>query len=162
MIGWLVGRAGRRSLLVFVIGCVVLVEGGPASGQASAAEPEGWQALAQRLCKTVWSDARVRAALEQIVRDRSNRHVADLQRQATAGLAVAQCALGTLYKEGWGVQQNNTQAAAWWRKAAEQGEVLSQLNLGLLYDNGQGVPQDFGQSAAWYRKHLTQNRNLRV
>jgi hypothetical protein len=74
MIGRLVGRAGRRSLLVLAIGSVVLVGGEPASGQASAAEPEGWQALAQRLCKTVWWDARERAALERIVRDRSDRH----------------------------------------------------------------------------------------
>jgi hypothetical protein len=111
MIGRLVGRAWRRNRLGFAIVSVVMVVGGLASVRECVTEPEGWQVLAQRLCRLQWWDARETAAFEPVVRDRSNRHVADLQRQATAGLAVAQCALGTLYKEGWGVQQDNAQAA---------------------------------------------------
>jgi hypothetical protein len=51
-----------------------------------------------------------------------------------------------------GVRQDYRQAAAWYRKAAEQGNADAQFNLGYLYDKGQGVPQDYAQAAAWYRK----------
>jgi TPR repeat protein len=45
-----------------------------------------------------------------------------------------------------------TQAAFWYRKAAEQGNSVAQDALGDLYYNGQGVPQDYAQAALWYRK----------
>ena len=49
-----------------------------------------------------------------------------------------------------------SQAAAWYRKAADQDHLVAQLNLGLLYDNGQGVRQDHVEAAAWYRKAAEQ------
>ena len=51
--------------------------------------------------------------------------------------------------EGWyqkGVelfeQSNYTEAANWYRKAAEQGHANAQYKLGMCYENGRGVPQD--------------------
>jgi TPR repeat protein len=35
-----------------------------------------------------------------------------------------------------------TEAAKWYRKAAEQGDARAQANLGVLYQFGWGVPQD--------------------
>jgi hypothetical protein len=55
-----------------------------------------------------------------------------------------------------GVPQENTQSAAWYHKAAEQGNADAQSYLGYLYDKGQGVPQDYAQAAAWYRKAAEQ------
>ncbi len=55
-----------------------------------------------------------------------------------------------------GVPQDYKQAAAWYRKAAEQGDAEAQDNLGFLYHNGRGVPQDYTQAAAWYRKAAEQ------
>ena len=49
-----------------------------------------------------------------------------------------------------------TQAAFWYRKAAEQGDADAQDALGDLYDKGQGVPQDYAQAALWYRKAAEQ------
>ena len=49
-----------------------------------------------------------------------------------------------------------TQAALWYRKAAEQGNSVAQDALGDLYYNGQGVPQDYTQAALWYRKAAEQ------
>jgi TPR repeat protein len=68
----------------------------------------------------------------------------------------AQYNLGNKYHHGEGVQQDYTQAAAWYRKAVDQGGAEAQNNLGLMYDKGQGVQQDFKQAEAWYRKAAEQ------
>jgi TPR repeat protein len=52
---------------------------------------------------------------------------------------------------GQGVQQDAAQAAAWIRKAAEQGFAEAQRDLGGLYETGKGVPQDSTEAAKWYR-----------
>jgi TPR repeat protein len=61
-----------------------------------------------------------------------------------------------MYRKGEGVQQDSKQAAAWYRKAADQGDTVAQFNLALMYHEGQGVQQDFKQAAAWYRKAADQ------
>ena len=48
------------------------------------------------------------------------------------------------------------EAAAWWRKAAEQDNAPAQLNLGVMYQNGVGVTQDYVQAVQWYRKSAEQ------
>jgi TPR repeat protein len=48
------------------------------------------------------------------------------------------------------------QKAAWYRKAADQGDAKAQFIVGTLYFTGQGVPQDYVQSAAWLRKSAEQ------
>jgi len=53
-----------------------------------------------------------------------------------------------------------TQAALWYRKAAEQGNSVAQDALGDLYYNGQGVPQDYTQAALWYRKAAEQGNSV--
>ena len=61
-----------------------------------------------------------------------------------------------MYFEGRGVSQDDAQAAAWYRKAAEQGYAEAQSNLGEMYVKGQGVPQDYEQAVAWTRKAAEQ------
>jgi TPR repeat protein len=46
--------------------------------------------------------------------------IAAFKQKASSGNAAAQCGLGLLYNNGWGVPQDYTQAVAWWRKAADQ------------------------------------------
>jgi len=86
----------------------------------------------------------------------SQQDLSALKLRATDGNAEAQCMLGDSYDEGKGVPQDYTQAAFWWRKAAEQGDADAQYNLGASYDYGQGVPQDYAQAALWYRKAAEQ------
>ena len=64
---------------------------------------------------------------------------------------MAQCNLGTMYAEGEGVKQDHTEAAKWYRKAAEQGDALAQYNLGAMHANGDGVPQDFAVALQWFQ-----------
>jgi uncharacterized protein len=52
---------------------------------------------------------------------------------------------------GRGVPQSDTEAAKWFRRAADQGDALAQFYLGVMYNEGRGVPQDYAEAAKWYR-----------
>ncbi len=86
--------------------------------------------------------------------------IAAFKQKASSGNAAAQCGLGLLYLNGWGVLQDHTQAVAWWRKAAKQGSAAAQYFLGLMYASGQGVPQDYAQAVEWWRKAAEQGYAL--
>lgn len=62
--------------------------------------------------------------------------------QAEAGNALAQFCLGYMNYMGVGVAQNQTQAVAWYQKAADQDFADAQYNLGYLYITGEGVERD--------------------
>ena len=87
----------------------------------------------------------------------SQQELSALEQQAANGDAAAQCGLGLIYKEGQGIPPNDTQAAFWFRKAAEQGDAKAQVILGALYNNGVGVPKDETQAVFWYRKGVEQD-----
>jgi hypothetical protein len=54
------------------------------------------------------------------------------------------------YQYGEGVTKNYTEAAKWYRNAADQGDATAQRRLGLMYSNGEGVPQDNVEAYKWY------------
>ena len=54
-----------------------------------------------------------------------------------------------MFETGRGVPQNYTEAAMWYRRAAEQGDSLAQYSLGLLYDRGFGVPRNIVEASKW-------------
>src|SRR5712691_207500 len=62
----------------------------------------------------------------------------------------AEGALAYLYATGQGVPRDDAAAAAWYRKAAEQGDLNAANDLGALYANGRGVARDDGEAAFWY------------
>ncbi|MDQ6970896.1 MAG: SEL1-like repeat protein [Mariprofundus sp.] len=49
------------------------------------------------------------------------------------------------------------QAAAWYLKAAEQGDIASAAKLGALYALGQGVEKDRAQAVIWLKKAAESN-----
>jgi uncharacterized protein len=51
-----------------------------------------------------------------------------------------------MYDKGQGVPQDYAQAAAWYRKVADQGNALGQSGLGAIYLIGHGVQQDIVQA----------------
>ncbi|MDR2188748.1 MAG: sel1 repeat family protein [Azonexus sp.] len=53
-------------------------------------------------------------------------------------------------------KQAFAEAAAWYRKAAEQGHVWAKNELANLYYNGCGVKKDLEQAAAWFRNSAEQ------
>jgi len=51
---------------------------------------------------------------------------------------VAQHNIGVLYRDGMGVEKNDTEALAWFQKSADQGYAKAQLSLGQLYEKMAG------------------------
>ena len=68
------------------------------------------------------------------------------------GLPEEQFVLGNVYYKGDGVPRDYTEAAKWYRKAADQGHANSQYMLGSMRDRGDGMPPDYIEAVAWYRK----------
>jgi len=81
--------------------------------------------------------------------DRGDYTTALLRPLAAQGDAVRQYYLDIMYANGWGVQQDYTEAARLYRLAANQGYALAQNNLGVMYANGEGVPRDYVQAHMW-------------
>lgn len=59
--------------------------------------------------------------------------VEQVKANAEKGEAKSQVALAIMYYRGQGVLQHFSEAARWFRKAADQGDPLAQKNLGVLY-----------------------------
>ncbi len=81
----------------------------------------------------------------------------ELKPLAEAGDATAQYYLGTMYSDGHGVPHSSREAAAWYEKAARQGQPDAQFNLGFLLINGAGegtdaVAADPAAGASWLEK----------
>lgn len=68
---------------------------------------------------------------------------------AQQGDAKAQVFVGYLYETGQGVQQDNTKAAEWYRRAAERGNAEAQAQLGNMYSLGKGVSQNYVLAYLW-------------
>lgn len=74
-----------------------------------------------------------------------------LQPLAQSGNAVAQNALGVMYRDGWGFARDDAAALSWFTKAAEQGNDKAQFHLGGMHAGGKGTPQDYAQASKWFR-----------
>jgi len=76
-----------------------------------------------------------------------------LRRAASKGHLHAMKRLGQIYDEGrLGEARNATEAAGWYKKAAETGDVESQFAIGRMYARGEGVPQITTSAARWFAK----------
>jgi len=71
---------------------------------------------------------------------------------ATAGDVDAAYELAELYRLGNGVEQSETYAVKWLRKAAEQDHSSAQCRLGFAYMDGKGVEKDYALAEKWFRK----------
>ncbi|MCH5309757.1 MAG: SEL1-like repeat protein [Prevotella sp.] len=84
----------------------------------------------------------------------ANLNGVSVQNHSTPSLSQpsAQFNLGIEYLQS----QNYSEAAKWFRKAAEQGLAQAQYNLGVCYDNGWGISQNYSEAVKWYRKAAEQ------
>jgi uncharacterized protein len=80
----------------------------------------------------------------------------DLKTKANQGDTNAQFQLGVVYDQGQGVAKNQSEAAAWYRRAAEQGHAPAQNSLGSMHQYGEGAPQDNAEAVRWYQKAADQ------
>ncbi len=60
------------------------------------------------------------------------------------------------YRGENGVEESDTEAVKWWKKAAEQGNAEAQFMLGCCYKNGEGVEQNDTEAAKWWKKAAEQ------
>ena len=74
----------------------------------------------------------------------------DVRTLAEQGDAAAQFVLGSMYRDGQGVEQDLTETLKWWEKAAALGNVDAQFALGNIYSGGYGVDRDYVQSYMWF------------
>lgn len=80
-----------------------------------------------------------------------------LMERANMGDASAQQQLAEAYGQGAdGLEQNHSQAFAWSKKAADQGNPKAQNQMGVYFAEGRGTPQDFTKAAEWFRKAAEQ------
>jgi TPR repeat protein len=70
--------------------------------------------------------------------------------RALAGDREAAYRLAQVYARDADRWEDLTQAAHWFRKAAEAGHAPAQLGLATLYGKGLGVSQDYVRSYAWF------------
>ena len=69
---------------------------------------------------------------------------------AAQGDAEAQFALGAMYRDGQGVEQDFIQALRWLHSAADQGLLDAQFALGNIYAGGSGITKDLVQAYMWF------------
>ena len=74
---------------------------------------------------------------------------------AEAEGAGAMMGLGSMYEKPGSAspwKRDSTQAAEWYRKAAQTGNPLAMSVIGNMYEEGRGVERDNVQAVDWYRK----------
>ncbi len=75
-----------------------------------------------------------------------------LQQLAERGHADSQYELGLRYYEGKGLPKDETKAAEWFKKAAEQQNLSAMNAYGHVLEFGQGVTKDEKLAVEWYQK----------
>ena len=74
----------------------------------------------------------------------------EFRRLAKQDDAEAQRFLGGMHLFGRGVPQSDTEAAKWYKMAAELGNAKAQYRLGGMYYTGRAVPQDRVVAHMWF------------
>jgi len=89
------------------------------------------------------------------------RQIEEMRVRAEAGERDAQAALGASYLYGFGgIARDDTLAATWIARAAEQGHPLAQFDLGELYRTGRGVAADPARAVEWFRRAAQQGNRF--
>ena len=73
---------------------------------------------------------------------------------------VAQCNLGVMYHDGEGVEQDQVEAAKWYRTSAEAGNAVAQCSLCAMYLEGKGVEQDSAVALKWAQLAAVQGNDI--
>ena len=72
------------------------------------------------------------------------------------GDASSQRIPGPMCENGLGAQQYYTEAARWYREAAELGVAEAQNSIGFMYEKGLGVTRNYVEAILWYREAAEQ------
>jgi TPR repeat protein len=83
--------------------------------------------------------------------DQSGVDAYTLLRLAEQGDTRAAFLLGSRFAAGGSGPRDDSEAARWFRQAAEGGLGEAQYNLGIMYAAGRGVPRNPAEAAHWFR-----------
>lgn len=99
-----------------------------------------------------------RALSNPLISTEFSKQIKACEQAALQGDAPAQCALGFLYEEGCGGNEQNFQKAVeFYEKAAQQGDAPAQFYLGACYAEGRGVTKDLKKAAELFEKAAQQD-----
>lgn len=90
-----------------------------------------------------------------------SKALAEFRTLADQGDTKSQYFVGFLYRHGYGVPVDNTEAAKWFLKAAEKGDSLSQYYLGKMAESGEGMPKDLTLAHMWLSLSVKGAPNVR-
>jgi len=67
--------------------------------------------------------------------------------------------MGYMYHNGFGVEQNYSEAMKWYNLSSNQKNSNAQNNIGYMYQNGFGVEQNYSDAMKWYLLSSEQNNS---
>ena len=82
-----------------------------------------------------------------------------LEPLANTGEARSQYYLAFMYLRGKAVAQSDTEAVAWFLRAARQGHMKAQYNVAVMYHIGLGIPQNDAEAVKWFRAAAKQGHS---
>lgn len=83
-----------------------------------------------------------------------------LTKAADAGHAKAMRAIAShYYSRGDSKNGEFDLAAAWYKKAASNGDIVAQYNLGSMFEKGEGLSRDKNSAINWYRQAARQGHS---
>ena len=98
-----------------------------------------------RKAAEISSQGKVRLAIHLLTQPDATHNYAealDLCRAAAKDYAPGQSCVGYLYRKGWGVTQDSTEAVKWYQKAAAASNLVAVMALAEMYENGEGTKVD--------------------
>ena len=81
-----------------------------------------------------------------------NAAIATLKPLAESGNTRAEATMGSMFFNGFGVDQNYGSASIWYFQAAVKGNADAQYHLGLMNLNGLGMPKSGSLAMKWLRR----------
>jgi hypothetical protein len=79
----------------------------------------------------------------------SNQTFWDTYTAALRGDKIAQFQTGVIYERGIGIESNQSQAAQWYLKSAQQGYMDAQYNVAIMYIGGRGIERNTTAGMMW-------------
>jgi TPR repeat protein len=91
---------------------------------------------------------------------RSGESLGEVSDRAAEGDARSMLRLGRMYESGNGVGRDFSEAAEWYRKAAEKGDPEAMVSLGIMYMQGRGVKRDYAEGVRLCRLAAEKGNSL--
>ena len=129
-----------------------------AAGCTTVNSPNGKTVTPTTSVTPAKSSASVDADALSVLSDEDKKYANFARQSAKAldGYANEQFILAGMHERGQGTPRSYTEAAKWYRLAADQGHAEAQFYLGAMYGSSRGVDRSFKAAVWWYSKSAAQ------